>query len=195
VITTAPKSKAKPSVQTQFMLSAMAEEKKKDKQRWEQMQTNVDLLFVKLEKQSGVQTQMAAQLELTTQAITQYSKDHFMLTQQMATTSDLVFRLAVEWPRDPDPGDSGRHNDGPASHRQADPCPPHNHTVGGHRPEDEVLYNRHSRSKLSFPKFDGENPRIWIDKCFDYFKIFNIPECLWTTATSMHMEENAAKWL
>jgi hypothetical protein len=48
---------------------------------------------------------------------------------------------------------------------------------------------------LSFPKFDGENPRIWIDTCLDYFKIFNILECLWTTATSMHMEENAAKWL
>jgi hypothetical protein len=29
----------------------------------------------------------------------------------------------------------------------------------------------------------------------DYFKIFNIPECLWMTAASMHIEENAAKWL
>jgi hypothetical protein len=56
----APKDKAKPSVQTQFVLSVMAEEKKKDEQRWEQMQTNVDHLFAKLEKQSDAQTQMAA---------------------------------------------------------------------------------------------------------------------------------------
>jgi hypothetical protein len=55
-----PKDKAKPSVQTQFVLSVMVEEKKKDEQRWEQMQTNVDHLFAKLEKQSDAQTQMAA---------------------------------------------------------------------------------------------------------------------------------------
>jgi hypothetical protein len=49
--------------------------------------------------------------------------------------------------------------------------------------------------KMSFPKFNGENLRIWIDKCGDYFRIFNIPECMWTMATSLHMEENVDKWL
>jgi hypothetical protein len=48
--------------------------------------------------------------------------------------------------------------------------------------------------KLSFPKFNGENSKIWIDKCVDYFRIFNVPECMWTTAASLHMEENATKW-
>jgi hypothetical protein len=76
-----PKSKAKPSVQTYFVLSTMAEEKKKDEHRWEQMQTNIDLLFAKLEKQSDTQTQMATQLELMTLALTQYYKDHFVLAQ------------------------------------------------------------------------------------------------------------------
>jgi hypothetical protein len=50
-------------------------------------------------------------------------------------------------------------------------------------------------SKLSFPKFHGENPRIWLDKCADYLCIFNIPEPLWTTLASLHMEDNATKWL
>jgi hypothetical protein len=36
---------------------------------------------------------------------------------------------------------------------------------------------------------------MWIDKCNNYFKIFNIPECMWTAATSLHMEDNVAKWL
>jgi hypothetical protein len=31
--------------------------------------------------------------------------------------------------------------------------------------------------------------------CADYFHIFNIPECMWTTAASLHMEDNTAKWL
>jgi hypothetical protein len=48
---------------------------------------------------------------------------------------------------------------------------------------------------LSFPKFNEDNPHIWIHKCRDYFQIFNIPECLWVTAASLHMEENAGKWL
>jgi hypothetical protein len=29
----------------------------------------------------------------------------------------------------------------------------------------------------------------------DYFRIFGIPECMWMIAASMHMEENATKWL
>jgi hypothetical protein len=153
------------------------------------MQTNVDHLF---SKQSDAQTQMAAQLKLTTQAITQYSKEHFVLTQQMAITSDLVARLTAAQPRDPVPGHRGG---GSTGHQQADPRPHHHNTQGGRRAEEDIQYNRHTLPKLSFPKFDGENPRIWIDTCLDYFKIFNIPECLWTTATSMHMEENAAKWL
>jgi hypothetical protein len=28
--------------------------------------------------------------------------------------------------------------------------------------------------KMSFPKFDGENPGIWQDKCLDYFRLFNV---------------------
>jgi hypothetical protein len=118
-----------------------------------------------------------------------------MLTQQMATMRDLVVRLAAAQPRDPDLGDPGCRSGGSIGHRQADPCPHHHNTQGGRRSEDEVPYNRHTLPKLSFPKFDGENPMIWIDKCLDYFKIFNILECLCTTAASMHMEENAAKWL
>jgi hypothetical protein len=48
---------------------------------------------------------------------------------------------------------------------------------------------------LSFPKFYGENPLIWIYKCTNDFRIFNIPKCMWTTVASLHMEDNAAKWL
>ncbi|KAK3124731.1 hypothetical protein QOZ80_7BG0591530 [Eleusine coracana subsp. coracana] len=46
--------------------------------------------------------------------------------------------------------------------------------------------------KIAFPKFDGIHPRIWIDKCLDYFELFKVPRCLWATAASLHMEGNAA---
>ena len=48
---------------------------------------------------------------------------------------------------------------------------------------------------MSFPKFIGENPRIWKDKCLDYFHIFNIPASLWTPTACMNVDGPAAKWL
>jgi hypothetical protein len=68
-------------------------------------------------------------------------------------------------------------------------------TFGRNRTEEDLLLHRSALPKMSFPKFFGENPRIWLDKCTDYFCIFNIPESTWTTAASLHMKDNAAKWL
>ena len=52
----------------------------------------------------------------------------------------------------------------------------------------------HTLPKMQFPTFDGENPKIWIDNCENYFTIYTIPERLWVTATSMHLQGNAAMW-
>jgi hypothetical protein len=49
--------------------------------------------------------------------------------------------------------------------------------------------------KMSFPRFDGEHPRIWRDKCYDYFRAFNISATLWITTATLHMDGNAAIWL
>lgn len=48
---------------------------------------------------------------------------------------------------------------------------------------------------MAFPRFNGTNPSIWRDKCEDYFKIFSLPETMWTTLASLHMDENPTKWL
>ena len=48
---------------------------------------------------------------------------------------------------------------------------------------------------MNFPRFNGKNPRIWKDKCQDYFRLMNIPESMWATAASLHMDDNAEKWL
>jgi hypothetical protein len=61
--------------------------------------------------------------------------------------------------------------------------------------EEDTPLHRGVLPKLSFSKFSGDNKKIWIDKCGDYFRIFNVPECMWTTTASLHMEENAARWL
>jgi hypothetical protein len=63
------------------------------------------------------------------------------------------------------------------------------------RIDEETPLHRAALPKMSFPKFYGENPRIWLDKCADYFQIFNIPESMYTTTTSLHLEDNATKWM
>lgn len=48
---------------------------------------------------------------------------------------------------------------------------------------------------MSFPRFDGEQPRIWKDKCLDYFRLFNVHPSLWLVSATLHMDGNAALWL
>jgi hypothetical protein len=58
-----------------------------------------------------------------------------------------------------------------------------------------MLLHQGALPKLSFSKFNGEHPKIFIIKCGDYFHIFNVPGCMWIMAASLHMEENTTKWL
>jgi uncharacterized membrane-anchored protein YhcB (DUF1043 family) len=124
VITTAPKDKTKPSLRTQFVLEAMESEAKKEEICWEKMQERVDSLFSKMEVQDESQHQMSAQLNITTQALTQFSKDHVALMQHMVATNDLVTRLVVGQQREATPGTMGAQGTDATGHRQPEP-PPH----------------------------------------------------------------------
>ncbi|KAM0923864.1 hypothetical protein ACQ4PT_005269 [Festuca glaucescens] len=67
--------------------------------------------------------------------------------------------------------------------------------AGGGRPGAiSDPYARHNL-KMSFPRFDGENPRIWKDKCLGYFRLFNVNPSLWLVSATLHMDGNAALWL
>lgn len=39
---------------------------------------------------------------------------------------------------------------------------------------------------MSFPKFEGA--RILIDKCVDYFTLYQVPESVWVVSASLNME-------
>jgi len=52
----------------------------------------------------------------------------------------------------------------------------------------------HTLPKMQFPTFDGENPKIRIDNCENYFTIYTILERPWVTTASMHLQGNAAMW-
>ncbi|XP_056698524.1 uncharacterized protein [Spinacia oleracea] len=49
--------------------------------------------------------------------------------------------------------------------------------------------------KLTFPKFDGTNPRIWVKKCCKYFSLCKIPEEQKVDLASLNMTDKAESWM
>jgi hypothetical protein len=114
-------------------------------------------------------------MALTSQALSQYAKDQVALVQQIVATGEVVTRLTAERNRGGDLEGSvlcgGVHNGPPPGGAQ-----PHTIrlTFGRTKTDEDILLHSSALPKMSFPKFSGEHPRIWIDKCADYFRIFNI---------------------
>ncbi|XP_062203827.1 uncharacterized protein LOC133906051 [Phragmites australis] len=49
--------------------------------------------------------------------------------------------------------------------------------------------------QLSFPQFDGNNPKLWIKRCETFFELYEIPPHLWVKVSTMHFVGTAAFWL
>ncbi|KAM3330169.1 hypothetical protein ACQJBY_026885 [Aegilops geniculata] len=48
---------------------------------------------------------------------------------------------------------------------------------------------------VDFPRFDGENPKLWQTRCVDYFDMFDTDPDLWIAVAAMQFEGPAARWL
>lgn len=48
--------------------------------------------------------------------------------------------------------------------------------------------------KIEFPKFDGENPKLWQQQCETYFEVFRVQPCLRTRYAALGFQGNAALW-
>jgi len=46
--------------------------------------------------------------------------------------------------------------------------------------------------KMEFPKFDGENPKLWQQQCETYFEVFRVQECYKTRYAVLNFWGNAA---
>ncbi|CAN6360906.1 unnamed protein product [Urochloa humidicola] len=58
-----------------------------------------------------------------------------------------------------------------------------------HEPRDLKL------PKLDFPKFSGDNPRVWREKCEKYFSMYRVPVTLWVSFATINFRGNAELWL
>ncbi|CAH9093858.1 unnamed protein product [Cuscuta epithymum] len=48
--------------------------------------------------------------------------------------------------------------------------------------------------KVEFPTFEGQNAKLWIQKCERYFTLFNIPDNQKVNLASLYLEGRAASW-
>ena len=49
--------------------------------------------------------------------------------------------------------------------------------------------------KHDFPRFDGDAPRIWLDRCTTYFELYRVPQHNWVTTVALYMDGLATMWL
>jgi hypothetical protein len=42
--------------------------------------------------------------------------------------------------------------------------------------------------KINFPKFDGENPRLWQSRSENYFDMYVVESDVWVWVATMHFE-------
>jgi len=61
--------------------------------------------------------------------------------------------------------------------------------------EDSRVGIRRTVPKMDFPKFDGENPRLWKDRCEMYFEVFGVSENMKIRFAALNFDGAAASWL
>ena len=49
--------------------------------------------------------------------------------------------------------------------------------------------------KLDFPKFDGDNPRLWRDRCEIFFEVYSVGDHLKTRFVALNFTGATASWL
>lgn len=138
---------------------------------------------------------------MSTQVIEQLLKDQQLLAKQLELTGHAVAKLSLpqkegkqKEPQSPTSSESS--GDNRVHHFSSRGTTHQRHTAEqNRRDEGDRFHARNFVPKMAFPKFEGDNPRIWKDKCLAYFKLFDLPPNLWATMASLNMDGIAAKWL
>jgi len=67
------------------------------------------------------------------------------------------------------------------------------------RQHHQPLYGEERESfvkppKHDFPRFDGNLPSLWIDRCLSYFELYRTSQHVWVTTASLYLDGRAALW-
>jgi hypothetical protein len=48
--------------------------------------------------------------------------------------------------------------------------------------------------KIDFPRFEGEHPQMWKEKCEKYFAMYSVPPHVWVSFATINFKGNAELW-
>jgi hypothetical protein len=162
----------------------MAQVEQKGEECWERVMTAVERLTGKMEAMEVGQRKA--------------DEDRALMARQLQETEKVVSRLRLELlAKDLEGNESNSERE--------DRVPRWDERGGGFGREggrewrgqwgEGREFRPYSLPKWSFPKFQGNDPGIWFDRCMEYFTVYQVPEWIWASIASMHMEGNALKWL
>ena len=176
----------------------------RDQASWDQVANNFDLLFSRVDDILDTQIKLEAQYDVTNKVVEQMMKDQQLLAKQIENTGQAVARLTLDStrrpfrePDSPTASEASAENPFHRNHQGISPIiPPLRRGHGGlHSGVEGSQKFKPPVPKLPFPRFDGTNPTIWKSKCLDYFSLYDVPDAMKATFASLHIEDNAAKWL
>jgi len=168
--------------------------------KWDKLMQRLDLLLARVTDIVSTQQQLLEKMDLNSQDVQQASHDQQLMVKQIEDTGKAVARLTLEHmdaeTEDKSPRSlSPLFSIPPQQERPFSSGQPHPPTEPSHhRPFVDSHHNYTPLPEMLFPKFEGVDPKIWLDKCENYFCIFNVHESMWVTSASLHMEGNAARW-
>jgi hypothetical protein len=205
IVATAPTPK--PSAQTKILLEVMTTKERDDADRWDRVMAQLDRLTEKVLSMDDVQQQLLAQAGLAADVARQAMEERVRFAQQLDQAEKALAELRLEqMAREMESAQSvrsERHRGGPPpSPPLAPPGPQRRYAgvplgrpreTGGRRVED-FEGGQLPIQRMPFPKFEGAEPRIWIDQCVDYFTLYRVPESVWVMSASLNMEGNAKRW-
>ena len=198
IVITAPPPR--PSVQTSFVLEAMAAAEKAGAVKWDQVLSTLDTIVQRIKSVEWAQHQLAGQQSLANSVAEQAARARDEMARQIAETGKRVASLTLEQMA----AGMEQFGDGSPASPSTSPVfasdlrrdvPPGGHRAphdrGGHRRRHGERGGRHEPDghqefgeapppfmKFSFPKFGGESPSIWLDKCHDYFQMYQVPRSI-----------------
>ena len=80
---------------------------------------------------------------------------------------------------------------GALSHSSPLPLPSTNHVSSGFSRDNPMMGKL---PKLHFHRFDGDNPKLWISRCEDYFEMYSVDSSYWVRLALNQLDGPAARW-
>lgn len=169
---TAPSKPIQPSKQTQLLLDQMSQSKNDDQSRWDQLLDNFNLLFNRMTDMGITQQELKTQIELSNAKVDQCAKDQQFISKQVQANGQAVAQLTMRQFEEDNKSagsqsESLESDDETPSFQNVFSKSKMSYKAEPHKYQKPKLESQridsvphHTLSKMYFPKFDGNHPRI-----------------------------------